>query len=243
MLKYNDLFDDATSNVEEDVKKFTKIMKTVESHIVSIQLGKVVIAVPSKYYPVEKEDSYISSFNATLSQYFMKNLGWNNARIDTFSSTSYVRITLVMTDGIFGPLGGYEISCPDHDFCPHVLVAERLKADKWFPEFSNSDIPSKTYDYIISDLEGHLTQLDDNHVTLTSMYGFGAICAFALYDAYKKEFPFVAVGKDEFDNCEITLASRSLGKEEGKFIDGVSAHGFTLPYAAKKNIIDKNIYI
>lgn len=241
MFKYNDIFNDMTNKTTAEVKKFIGMMYTAKSHIISIKLGKVTIAVSSEYYPIKEEDNYISSFNVALSRYFMKNLGWDDVRINAFSNTQYVYITLIMVDDITGPLDKYEISCPDHDLCSFVLVAKRLKANKWFPELCNSEMPSKTYDYIIKDLEAHLTRLDDNHVTLTAMNGFGAICANALYAAYKKEFPFVSVGKDEFDNCEITLVSRSFEKARRGTIDGVSSHEFTLPYIMEENTVEKSI--
>ena len=66
MLKYFDLFDDEMGKIKCKVNEFVTAMKTTESHIVLIKLGKIMISVPNKYYPCNEKKSYISSFNEEL---------------------------------------------------------------------------------------------------------------------------------------------------------------------------------
>lgn len=231
MLTYKDVFNDTADRAEEDAKNFIKMMKSPESAVTNVKLGTVVIAVPVKYLPSSAncDDEYMDLFyTSLLSQ--LEQLNWGIAKIET-AYDMYVYVTMAVDSSIMAacPLE-YELDNSDSDLYANVL-AKTLKADRWFPELFNSDTPpDKAYDYIIKDLEDHLTRLDNNRVIMTARDSFGAVCANALYAAYKKEFPFVVVGKDEFDNCNVTLMSYSLGNGGSEPYDGVSPFCFALPY-------------
>ncbi len=231
MFKYSDVFNDTADRVEKDAKNFIKMMKSPESAVTNVKLGTVVIAVPVKYLPSSAncDDEYMDLFyTSLLSQ--LEQLNWGIAKIET-AYDMYVYVTMAVNSSIMAacPLE-YELDNSDSNLYANVL-AKTLKADRWFPELFNSDTPpDKVYDYVIKDLEYHLTRLDDNRVTMVARDSFGFVCANAVYEAYKKEFPFVAVDKDEFDNCRVTLMSYSSEKNGVSPYDGVEQHYFTLPY-------------
>ena len=231
MFKYNDVFNDTADRAEEDAKKFIMMMKSHESSVINVKLGSVVIAVPVKYFPSSAncDDGYMELFYTSLVNQLEK-LKWGIVKIDTMYD-AYMHVTMAVDSSIMAarPLE-YELNNSDSNLYANVL-AKTLKADRWFPELFNSDTPpDKVYDYVIKDLEYHLTRLDDNRVTMTARDSFGAVCANAVYTAYKNEFPFVAVEKDEFDNCRVTLMSYSSEKNGEQPYDGVSPYDFTLPY-------------
>ena len=233
MLKYNDLFDDVASNIKHKVNDFIAAMKTAESHIVSIKLGKVIITVPNKYYPHDEKKSYISSFNEELEKYFIDNLNWNGVTIET--RTSDVFIILMMIDSTAGPLSEYEMSI-DWTNPSIVMVPKTLHANNWFPEiepYKSTVYYSSAYNAIIKDLEQHIDKYEDR-VVLTATNKFGALCASALYIMYKKEFPAVFITKRRSDKkCIVVLRSYSCVNRED-FIpakeDSVSDE-FILPYS------------
>lgn len=232
MFKYNDVFNDTSDRAEEDAKKFIMMMKSHESSVINVKLGSVVIAVPVKYFPSSAncEDGYMELFYTSLVNQLEK-LKWGIVKIDTMYD-AYMHVTMAVDSSIMvaRPLE-YELNNSDSNLYDNVL-AKTLKADRWFPELFDSEIeiPDTAYDYIIKDLESHLTRVDDNRVTMEAGVNFGAVCANALYAAYKNEFPLVAVEKDEFGNCRVTLMSYSSEKNGVQPYDGVSPYDFTLPY-------------
>lgn len=239
MLTYKDVFNDTENRAEEDAKTFIKMMKSPESAVTNVKLGTIVIAVPIKYCPSPSsancDDEYMELFYTSLIRQLEK-LNWGIVKIET-AYDMYIYVTMSVDSSIMAtcPLE-YELDNSDSNLYANVL-AKTLRADKWFPELFNSDTPTdKVYDYVIKGLEGHLKRLDDNRVTMVAMDNFGAVCANAVYVAYKKEFPFVAVEKDEFDNCSVTLMSYSSEKNGVSPYDGVSPYCFTLPY----EIIDED---
>ena len=233
MLKYFDLFDDEMGKIKCKVNEFVTAMKSTESHIVLIKLGKIMISVPNKYYPCNEKKSYISSFNEELEKYFINELNWNGVTIEP--RTSDVFITLMMTDIISGPLDEYEvlIDWPDPST---VLIPKTLHANNWFPEIIHySPIVgcSRTYNAIIKDLERHIDE-HEKYAILTATNKFGSLCACALHIMYKKEFPAVKITKRKSNGmCVIKLMSYNYIKEEN-FIpikDDIVSDEFILPYS------------
>lgn len=237
MLKYVDLFDDEMGKIKYKVNEFVTAMKTSESRIVSIRLGKIMISVPNKYYLCNEEKRYISSFNEEIEKYFIDKLGWNSVTIEP--GTSDVFITLMMTDIISGPLDEYEVEVLIDWSDPSViLIPETLRANDWFPEIMHySPIVGciRTYNAIIKDLEQHIDK-HEKYAILTATNEFGALCACALHIMYKKEFPAVKIAKRKSDGmCVIKLMSYNYIKEEN-FIpikDDTVSDEFVLPYSLK----------